>query len=80
MMTPINRIPKIDSDLRESIAAEMERGIGNRPTQSYLAELAGVSGNSEHADIALDWAMEIRNTFGISWAECIDLAMTLYFG
>ena len=83
MMTPINRIP-LDATLMPSLEALVQRELEGRDTRALgdlMIELADhAAGNETHISITLDWAMEIRDRMGISWAECIDAAMILYFG
>jgi hypothetical protein len=79
-MTPIHRIPKEGNSLEFIVAAERDMGLGNPEVGDILAELIDHSGNQESLSITLDWAMEIRNSQGISWGESISLAMTLFFG
>lgn len=81
MMIPIHRIPKLDSEssFEQVLSAELQ----NRRKISLWEQLEGMHSHTKNEDalsITLDWAMEIRNTQGISWSESIDIAMTLYFG
>ena len=80
-MTPIHRIPRMDSALPLSavIAAELE----NRPNltlHEILGEMLLHDSDENSFGILMDWAMQIRSEFGISWAECIDAASILYYG
>lgn len=80
-MTPINRIPKEGNSLEFIVAAERDSGIHSViPLPEQLEALFTHSGDENALSITLDWAMEIRNSQGISWSESIDIAMTLYFG
>lgn len=81
MMTPINRIPQLDSELplNALIAGEMKND--NPEIGDMLRELADhARGNQEHLSCTMDWAMQIRDELGIDWGNAIEVAMTLYFG
>ena len=80
-MIPIHRIP-LEAD-SPTLHAIVRGELDNRDIpklQSILAEAAGHSANSDHTECMMDWAMQIRWELGISWAECIDAAMILYYG
>lgn len=77
MMTPIHRIPTEGMPLETVVTHEMGRA-GTMHEQ--IAELLSHTDDTDHISCTLDWAMQIRDTFGFDWAECISIAMTLYFG
>lgn len=81
MMTPINRIPQMDSNLQFMIAAEMDRTDYHAiPLAEQLEALHSHDEKEDSLSCTLDWAMQIRMEFGLSWSECIDLAMTFFYG
>ena len=82
MMTPIHKIPfEVDTPPLHALVHGEIDGRATRSVAELMTELVEHSGsNSEHIGITLDWAMQIRTEMGISWAECIDAAMILYFG
>lgn len=36
--------------------------------------------DDDHLRTMLDWAAQLRDQTGRDWSECIDTAMTMYFG
>lgn len=81
-MTPIHRIPKGDSEQTLAMTVYGELGAKGMPVSlaEILEAMHSHTLDENHLSITLDWAMEIRNSLGISWSESIDAAMTLYFG
>ena len=80
-MTPIRRIPQMDSALPLSAIVSAE--LQNRPNltlHEILGEMLLHDSDSDSFGCMMDWAMQIRQEFGISWAECIDAASILYYG
>lgn len=80
-MTTIHRIPKLDSDditMARVINTELDNW--QSPLDAILRDMGLEDNTEEHLSVCLDWAMEIRMEFGISWAECLHVAQVLYFG
>ena len=36
--------------------------------------------DEDHFSVFLDWAMQLRESTGRSWGECLEYAAILYFG
>lgn len=80
-MTPIHRIPQMDSDMPLSAVLALELNSRSRiSAHEQIESMISHSSDENHLSITMDWAMQIRSEFGISWSESIDLAMLLYFG
>lgn len=80
-MTPINRIPQMDSET--SLAQIVSAELRNRSVIPLAQQLEAAFCHDQSEDglsCMLDWAMQIRSEFGISWSESIDAAMTLFYG
>ena len=78
-MQAIARIP-LDAET-PNIATLVENREFDAEIGDKLRELADhAAGNQMHLSNCMDWAMQIRDNLGITWGECIDAAMTLYFG
>ena len=80
-MTPIHRIPRMDSALPLSaiIAAELQN-CPKLSTQGILEDLIRHDSDENSFGIMMDWAMQIRETLGISWGESLHAASILYYG
>jgi hypothetical protein len=80
-MTPINRIPlEADSPPLHAIVRGELDSRGNRQTAGELQSAIDHCVEETHISCMMDWAMQIRMELGISWGECIDAAMILYYG
>lgn len=82
-MTPIHRIPKGDSEytLAKTVSLEIQNlGYEGITTGDSLAQLIDHDGNEDTLSCCMDWAMEIRDSLGISWGESIQAAMILFYG
>ena len=75
--TPITRIPLGDVPLHTQVLNE--KG-GAHALDDQLMHLATHDDNAGRLTTTLDWAMQIRNEFGLPWAECINIAMIFYYG
>lgn len=58
----------------------MERHTAQGTITGALLDAISHTEDQNHLSIMLDWAAQIRDEMGISWEECIGVAMTLYFG
>ena len=80
-MTPIHRIPQGDSGMTLATIVSME--LGNCPklsTQAILQDLIAHDSDNDSFGVMMDWAMQIRDSLGISWGESIHAASILYYG
>jgi len=82
MMTPIHKIPQMDSEksLARIVEGELRTSGGIENVQGELLKLIDHDGNEESFSCMMDWAMQIRNHLGISWAESIYAASILFYG
>lgn len=80
-MTPIHRIPVLNDGV--SLADAVRGELDNRDALSLADALRDAVSHDESENglsVMLDWAMQVRMEFGISWSESIDYAMIAYYG
>jgi hypothetical protein len=81
MMKQISRIPKNGIPLEVAIAAEDEAEcVEFQDIGFWMMELLEHDSRGDSIATTMDWAMEIRSTQGLSWAQSIRLAMIFYYG
>lgn len=81
-MTPINRIPIINSDKGVTLVDTVRSEMPTPPLMlsDQLDELTTHDDSEAGLTVTLDWAMQLRTEFGIDWSTAISVAMTLYYG
>ena len=81
-MKGIRRIPKDGTPLESMISAEWENATSpdTEDIGFWMMELLEHDSDNTRIATCMDWAMEIRETQGIEWAESIRLAMIFYYG
>lgn len=80
-MKKISRIPKGEVPLEVAIAAEDEAEcVEFQDIGFWMMELLEHDSDNTRIATCMDWAMEIRDRQGLSWAQSIRLAMIFLYG
>jgi hypothetical protein len=81
----IMRIPTEENSLESIVMTELN-SLRNSPPAPHedihwqLMELLQHDKDDSAIATCLDWAMQIRERMGLSWAISVEIAMILYYG